>query len=89
MTKLGVNMPLHLWGSFGSLICQLEHRIFKIIMPNRELFWKISSAFNSMKTSDMPCITKLASNAASVIGQPDLWTATEVEHMGIIICGSK
>lgn len=88
MIKSGVNMPLHLWGSFGSLICQLEHRIFKIIMPNRELFWKMSSAFNTMKTYDMPCITKLASIAVSLIGQPNLWKSTEVEHMGIIICGS-
>lgn len=82
-------MPLYLWASIGSLICQLEPRIFKIILPNKELFWKMSLSFNTMKTYDMPCITNLALIAVSVIGQPNLWTVTEVEHMGIIICGNK
>ncbi|VVC44291.1 Hypothetical protein CINCED_3A001515 [Cinara cedri] len=87
MRKSRADMPLHLWSSFGSLICQLEPRMYKIIMPNKELFWKTCSAFNNIKTYDKPCIRNLASIAVSVIGQPNLWTTTEVEHMGIIICG--
>ena len=81
-------MPSHLWGSFGSLICKLPSRIFKIIMPNKELFWKTSSAFNTIKSCDMPCINNLASIAVSVIGQSSSWRTAEVERMGIILSGS-
>jgi len=82
-------MPSHLWGSFGSLICKLPPRIFKIIMPNKELFWKTSSAFNTIKSCDMSCINNLASIAISVIGQSNTWKTAEVERMGIILSGSR
>uniref|UniRef100_A0A2S2NSI1 Otoancorin n=1 Tax=Schizaphis graminum TaxID=13262 RepID=A0A2S2NSI1_SCHGA len=86
-TKSKANMPSHLWGSFGSLICKLPPRIFKIIMPNKELFWKTSSAFNTIKSCDMSCISNLASIAISVIGQSNTWKTAEVERMGIILSG--
>jgi hypothetical protein len=82
-------MPSHLWGSFGSLICKLPPRISKIIMPNKELFWKTSSAFNTIKSCDMSCINNLASIAISVIGQSNTWKTAEVERMGIILSGSR
>ncbi|KAF0770310.1 Uncharacterized protein FWK35_00000802 [Aphis craccivora] len=87
LTKSKANMPSHLWGSFGSLICKLPPRIFKIIMPNKELFWKTSSAFNTIKSCDMSCIKNLASIAVSVIGQSNIWKTAEVERMGIILSG--
>lgn len=87
MTKSKSNMPSHLWGSFGSLICQLQPRTFKIIMPNKELFWKTSSTFNTIKTCDTPCIKNLASVAISIIGQSNSWKIAEVERMGIILSG--
>lgn len=87
MTKSKANIPSHLWGAFGSLLCQLQPRTFKIIMPNKELFWKTSTAFNTIKTCDMSCIKNLASIAVSVIGQSNSWKTSEVERMGIIISG--
>lgn len=87
LIKSKANMPSHLWGSFGSLICKLPPRIFKIIMPNKELFWKTSSAFNTIKSCDMSCIKNLASIAVSVIGQSNIWKTAEVERMGIILSG--
>lgn len=88
MTKSKSNIPSHLWGSFGSLICQLQPRTLKIIMPDNELFWKTSSAFNTIKACDSPCVKNLASIAISVIGQSNLWKTAEVERMGIILSGS-
>lgn len=87
MTKSKANIPSHLWGIFGSLLCQLQPRSFKIIMPNKELFWKTSSAFNTIKSCDMPCIKNLASIAVSVIGQSSSWNTAEVERLGIILSG--
>ncbi|XP_025197043.1 uncharacterized protein LOC112595869 [Melanaphis sacchari] len=87
LTKSKANMPSHLWGSFGSLICKLPPRIFKIIMPNKELFWKTSSAFNTITSCDMSCINNLASIAVSVIGQSNTWKTAEVERMGMILAG--
>lgn len=89
MTKSKLGMPSHLWGSLGSMICQLQPRTLKIIMPNKELFWKTSSAFNVIKTCDIPCIKNLASIAVSVIGQSNSWKTAEVERMGIILSGNK
>ncbi|XP_016659329.2 uncharacterized protein LOC100160532 [Acyrthosiphon pisum] len=80
-------MPSHLWGSFGSLICELPPHYSKLIMPNKELFWKTSSAFNTITSCDMPCIINLASIAVSVIGQSNSWKTAEVERMGIILSG--
>lgn len=80
-------MPSHMWGSFGSLLCHLQPRTFKIIIHNKELFWKTSSAFNNIRTCDMPCIQNLASIAVSVIGHSDLWKTAEVELMGVIPSG--
>lgn len=88
MTKSKSNIPSHLWGSFGSLICQLQPRTLKIIMPNNELFWKTSSAFNTINACDIPCIKNLASIAISIIGQANSWKTAEVERMGIILSGS-
>lgn len=82
-------MPSHLWSSIGSLICQLQPRTFKMIMPNEELFWKMSSAFNTINTCDIPCLKNLASVVVSVIGPSNLWKTAEVEHMGIILSGNK
>lgn len=89
MIKSRANMPSHLWSSFGSLICQLQPRTLRIIMLNKELFWKMSSAFNTIKTCNTPCIKNLASIAISVTGQSNLWKTSEVERMGIIPSGSK
>lgn len=89
MKKSNIGMLSHLWGSFGSLLCHLQPRTFKIIMPNKELFWKTSSAFNAIKTCDIPCIKHLASIAISVIGQSNSWKTAEVERMGIILSGIK
>lgn len=82
-------MPSHLWGSIGSLICQLQPRTFKMIMPNKELFWRMSSAFNTINTCDIPCIQNLALVAVSVIGESSLWKTAEVEQMGIMLSGNK
>lgn len=82
-------MPSHLWGSIGSLICQLQPHTFKMIMSNKELIWKMSTAFNTTSTCNTPCIKNLASVVVSVIGPSNLWKTTEVEHMGIIISGNK
>lgn len=89
MTKSKSNMPSHLWGSFGSLICQLQPRSFKIIMPNKDLFWKMSSAFKRINVCDTPCIKNLASIAVSVVGQSSSWKTAEVDHMGIVVSGNK
>jgi len=89
MIKSKSNIPSHLWGSFGSLICQLQPRTFKIIMPNKELFWKTSTTFSAIKTCDIPCIKNLASVAISVIGQSNSWKTSEVERLGIILSGNK
>lgn len=82
-------MPSYLWGTFGSLICQLPPQFFKIIMPNKELFWKTSSAFNTIKSCDVTCTQHLASIAVSIIGQSNTWKTAEVERMGIILSGNK
>lgn len=88
MTKSKANMMLsHMWGSFGSLLCHLQPRTFKIIMPNKELFWRTSSAYKNIRTCDTPCIQNLASIAVSVIGPSDVWKTAEVELMGIIPSG--
>lgn len=89
MANSKVNMPLHLWGSFGSLICQLQPNTFKMIMNSKELFWKISPAFNTINTCDIPCMNNLASVAISTIGPSNLWKTAEVETMGIILAGNK
>ncbi|XP_060861457.1 uncharacterized protein LOC132938560 [Metopolophium dirhodum] len=87
LTKSKANMPSHLWGSFGSLICKLPPHYSKLIMPSKELFWKTSSAFNTITSCDMSCINNLASIAVSVIGQSNSWKTAEVERLGIILSG--
>lgn len=88
MANSKVNMPSHLWGSFGSLICQLKPSTFKTIMANRELFWKTSPAFNTINTCDTPCMKHLASIAVSVIGPSNLWKTAEVERLGVTLAGT-
>ncbi|XP_022161558.1 uncharacterized protein LOC111027479 [Myzus persicae] len=87
LTKSKAQMPSHLWGSFGSLICKLPPHYSKIIMPNKELFWKTSSAFNTIQSCYLSCIKNLASIAVSVLGQSNSWKTAEVERMGIILSG--
>ncbi|XP_050528946.1 uncharacterized protein LOC126898698 [Daktulosphaira vitifoliae] len=82
-----INKMNHLWGSFGSLICQLPQQTVQIMMHTSDLFWETSTAFKSILMCDDMCVKNLALIAISRIGESKFWSASEIERMGVIIAG--